>query len=166
MEKVLQELADKQALDELIYRQAISVDTHDWDTYRSCFDDDVHFDFTDHTDRVIGKGFGIVRSGDRWVEQVIAAVSGFEGTQHLITNAIHTLNGDSAESVCFIVADHFLNNEVGDRSISMGGVYTFGSVRKAAGWKIKTWHLKILWYRGNPSLYKLAGARGAGQSVS
>lgn len=158
-DNALQHLLDKRALDELIYRQANAVDRHDWAAYRACFDDDVHFDFTDHTDRVIGKGFGIVNSGDKWVAQVIHAVSGFEGTQHVISNAVHTVNGDRAETECQILADHFLNNDRGDRSITMGGIYTFSSVRKADGWKIKTWHLKVLWYRGNPSLYHLAGEK-------
>jgi 3-phenylpropionate/cinnamic acid dioxygenase small subunit len=156
----LQDLLDKRALDELIFRQAIAVDEHDWDAYRACFDDEVHFDFTDHTDRVIGKGFGIVESGDEWLEKVIAAVSGFEGTQHLISNTVHQLDGDRATSVCLIVAEHFLNTDRGDRSITMGGIYRFGSVRKRDGWRIKDWHLKVLWYRGNPSLYKLAAERG------
>lgn len=156
-ESLLQELADKRALDEVIYRQAIAVDLQDWRAYRSCFDDDVHFDFTDHTDKVIGKGFGIVENGDRWVEQVTQAVSGFDGTQHLISNVVHAVTGDRAESVCLILADHFLNNDHGDRSITMAGVYTFGSVRKASHWRIKTWRLKVLWYRGNPGLYRLAG---------
>lgn len=157
--QLLRELADKRALDELIFRQANAVDQHDWPVYRSCFDDDVHFDFTDHTDRVIGKGFGIVKSGDQWLSQVTQAVEGFEGTQHIISNAVHTVSGDRADSVCQILADHFLNNDRGDRSITMGGIYTFGSVRKTTGWKIKTWHLKVLWYRGNPSLYHLAGQK-------
>jgi 3-phenylpropionate/cinnamic acid dioxygenase small subunit len=155
----VQMLLDKRALDELIYRQANAVDKHDWVAYRSCFEDDVHFDFTDHTDRVIGRGFGIVKSGDQWVEQVIQAVSGFEGTSHVISNAVHEVKGDTAKSECQILADHFLSNDRGDPSITMAGIYTFSSVRKKEGWKIKTWNLKILWYRGNPSLYHLAGEK-------
>jgi hypothetical protein len=36
-EDIVQELADKRALDELIYRQAVAVDRRDWTTYRTCF---------------------------------------------------------------------------------------------------------------------------------
>lgn len=152
-------LLDKRSLDDLIYRQAVAVDLHDWDTYRSCFDDEVYFDFTDHTDRVIGKGFGVVTSGDVWVSQVIQAIGGFDSTSHVITNAVHDVVGDVAESSCLIVADHFLNNDNGDRYITMAGVYQFTSTRTPNGWKIKKWTLKILWYRGNPVLYKLAGEK-------
>jgi hypothetical protein len=156
---MLQEIADKRALDELIYRQAIAVDRRDWTVYRTFFDDDIDFDLTEHTDRVIGKGFGLVTKGDQWVAQVIQAVSGFDATQHVISNACHTVDGDSAETVCYVLAHHFLNNDCGDRCIAMGGVNTFGSVRKPNGWKIKTWHVRPLWYSGNPSLYHLAAQK-------
>jgi len=73
----------------------------------------------------------------------------------------YTLRGDSAETICLVVAEHFLNNDSGDRSITMGGIYTIGSIRSNLQWKIKTWTLKILWYRGNPGLYRLAGERFA-----
>jgi hypothetical protein len=55
-----------------------------------------------------------------------------------------------------VLADHFLNNQTGDRSITMAGIYTFDSVRTPGGWKIDRWVLKILWYRGNPNIYQLA----------
>jgi hypothetical protein len=43
----------------------------------------------------------------------------------------------------------------------MAGIYTFDSIRTAAGWKIRRWVLKILWYRGNPTIYQLAQQRAA-----
>ena len=156
---ILQELADKSALDELVYRQALAVDRHDWPTYRACFEDDIDFDLSDHTDRVVGRGFGILRSGDVWVSQVMQLVRGFDSHQHLISNACHTVKGDHAETVCHVLAEHFLNNDCGDRSISVGGIYTMGCVRRQSGWKIKTWRMKVLWYRGNPTLYRLAAEK-------
>ena len=159
-DQLLQELADKRALDELISRQALAQDRHDWVTYRACLaDGEVYFDFTDHTDRVIGKHIGIERSADAWLEKVKSVMPGFDGSQHLISNLLHSVRGDEAHSECFILADHFLNNENGDRSITMAGIYTFDSTRTASEWKIRRWVLKILWYRGNPSIYHLAQLR-------
>ena len=160
--ELLQELADKRALDELICRQALAQDKRDWPTYRACLaDGEVHFDFTDHTDRVVGKHIGIERSADAWLEKVKTVMPGFDGSQHVISNLLHAVEGDEAHSECFILADHFLNNETGDRSITMAGIYTFDSMRSTAGWKIRRWVLKILWYRGNPSIYQLAQQRAA-----
>jgi hypothetical protein len=160
MNAILHDLADKRALDDLIYRQALAVDKHDWATYRKCLaNGEVHFDFTDHTDRVVGKHIGVETSADRWVEKVISVNAGFEGSQHSISNAIHAINGDAGESECMVVADHFLSNNRGSRSFTMGGIYTFSTVRTPDGWKIRRWLLKILWYRGNPTLYELAAEK-------
>jgi hypothetical protein len=157
---ILQELADKRALDELISRQALALDKRDWVTYRSCLaDGEVHYDFTDHTDRVIGRHIGVEHNADSWVAKVKSVMPGFDGSQHLITNILHTITAAKSHSECFVLADHFLNNETGDRSITMGGIYTFDSVRSSSGWKIKRWVLKILWYRGNPTIYQLAQER-------
>src|SRR6185312_3577070 len=109
-----------------------------------------------HTDRVVGKHVGVETSADQWVAKVKAVMPGLDGRQHLISNTIHTVRGKIADSVCFVLADHFLNNGTGDRSITMAGIYSFQSVRAAAGLKISRWHLKILWYRGNPTIYQLA----------
>jgi len=156
-EDILRELSDKQALSELICRQALCLDKSDWATYRACLaDGEVMFDFTDHTDKVVGKRIGVERSADQWVEKIKSVMPGFDGSQHLITNILHTVRGDRSQSECFVLADHFLNNSTGDRSITMAGIYTFGCIRTGAGWKINHWVLKILWYRGNPHIYQLA----------
>jgi hypothetical protein len=159
---LLRELADKRALDDMIFRAALALDKRDWPAYRSCLADGaVHFDFTAHTDRVVGKHVGVETNPDRWVEKLAAIMPGFDGSQHLITNTVHSVQGDAAESECFILADHFLNNDVGDRSIAMGGIYTFRSIRAPAGWRIQRWHLRPLWYRGNPGLYQIAAEKAA-----
>ena len=160
--QIVQELIDKQALTELIFRQALANDQRDWKTYRECMaDGDVHFDFTDHTDRVIGKHVGVVTSSDSWVAKVTAVNLGFDATQHIISNLIHVVRAEEADSECFTVAEHFLNNSIGDRSITMGGIFKIQSVRTPSGWKIKRWHLAVLWYRGNPAIYRLAQERAA-----
>lgn len=164
---LLQQLADKQALDELIYRQALALDRHDWKTYRRCMADGaVHFDFTEHTDRVVGKHIGVETSADRWVEKAMAVMAGFEGTQHMISNTLHVVEGDHAKSECFILADHFLANDRGGPSFTMGGIYSFESIRAVDGWRINRWHLKILWYRGNPTVYEAAAERVRARAAS
>jgi hypothetical protein len=157
----LQELLDKQALTELIHRVALALDKRDWAAYRACLLDVVHFDFTPHTDRVVGKNIGVVKSGDEWVAKLRWVMPGFDSSQHLTTNVVHVLDGDVASSECFIVADHFLNNEIGERTCTMGGIYRWKSARTAEGWKIHEWYLTPLWYRGNPAVYQIAAERAA-----
>jgi len=155
----IEELMDKRALDELISAQAIAVDTHDWDGYRKCFADKVRFDFSEHVERVVGKGVGEATDPDQWVANVKSVIPGFDSTMHSVTNIIHEIKGDRASSRCYVTAEHFLNTDSGDRSITASGIYMFGSVRTASGWKLETWRLKTLFYRGNPLLYKQAADR-------
>jgi hypothetical protein len=155
----LQVLLDKQALDELISTQALAVDRRDWTTYRSCFADAVNFDFSEHVERLVGKGVGSATDPDKWVADVKSVIPGFDATMHAVTNAVHKVQGDASQSECYVVAEHFLNNDGGDRSITASGIYTFGSVRTPQGWKLKTWRLKVLYYRGNPSLYMRAAEK-------
>ena len=155
----VQELLDKRALDELINGQALAVDTLDWPAYRKCFADQVNFDFSEHVERVAGKGLGVATNPDEWVTNVRKVIPGFDSTMHTITNAVHVVNGDKASSRCFVTAEHFLNTDSGDRSITASGLYTFDSIRTASGWKLQTWRLKVHYYRGNPSLYMAAAAR-------
>jgi hypothetical protein len=156
----LQVLLDKSALDDLIYTQAMALDQRDWPTYRTCFADVVDFDFSEHIGRVTGQpGVGIATDPDAWVENVRSCVPGFDATMHSVTNVVHKVAGDQAKSDCLVTAEHFLNNDSGDRSITASGIYNFQSIRTPAGWKLKTWRLKVLWYRGNPSLYLRAAEK-------
>jgi hypothetical protein len=153
------ELLDKRELDDLIFGQAMAVDTLDWAAYRKCFADQVHFDFSEHVERVAGKGLGAATDPDQWVENVKKVIPGFDATMHSVTNVIHQVTADRASSRCFVTAEHFLNTDTGDRSITASGIYTFDSIRTPTGWKLHTWRLKTLYYRGNPSLYMAAAAR-------
>jgi hypothetical protein len=66
---------------------------------------------------------------------------------------------DIASSRCYIIAEHFLNDVGGDHGTTSSGIYTFDSIRTSDGWKIKNWQLKVLHYRGNSALYRVAAER-------
>jgi hypothetical protein len=50
-------------------------------------------DFRTHTDDVLGKSVGIVRDPDKWIAAVSQAVAGFDATQHIVSNLVHTIEG-------------------------------------------------------------------------
>jgi len=155
----LQILLDKQALDELIYTQAMALDAQDWATYRSCFADEVNFDFSEHVERAVGQKIGAATDPDQWVSNSASVIPGFDSTMHTIASPVHVVRADTASSRCYIIAEHFLNDVGGDRSTTSSGIYTFDSIRTSGGWKIKNWRLKILYYRGNLALYRIAAER-------
>jgi hypothetical protein len=159
MDNPLQILLDQRALDDLIYTQAMALDGQDWKTYRSCFADEINFDFSEHVERAVGQNIGVATDPDEWVRNSASVIPGFDSTMHAISNPVHVVKGDTASSRCYITADHFLNDIGGERSTTSSGIYTFDSIRTSDGWKIKNWRLKVLHYRGNLSLYRVAAER-------
>lgn len=157
-------LEDKRALDDLIYTQTMAMDTRDWATYRRCLADEIDFDLRDHFERFAGKGAGLATDPDAMIEGARAILPGFDATMHSVTNLVHTVDGDSATSVCFTVGQHYLNNELGDRNLDTAMHSTYGCVRSAAGWKIRSLVLKVVYYKGNISLFDIAAKKvAAGQ---
>ena len=157
MSEKLQELMDKRALDELIYSTMHAMDSSDWPAYRKGMTDDAEYDFTSHgvaTD----KAAEIMKGADYFITVLAGVLEGFESTQHHVTNILHTLNGDTATTNCYVFSEHFLNNDRGDRSVSCGGRYEVATVRTAQGWKVVKWRFIASWFRGNTMLYQLASA--------
>jgi 3-phenylpropionate/cinnamic acid dioxygenase small subunit len=151
----LQELLDKRALDELIFRTMHALDARDWNAYRTSFVDEVAFDFREHG-AAPPEARQVIEGYDNFIVLQRAVIEGFDTAQHHVTNMVHTLNGDEAVTDCCLYAEHFLNNDFGDRSVSLGGRYQFHSRKGAEGWKIHRQRFYSPWIRGNPMLYQLA----------
>lgn len=156
----LQILLDKRALDEMVYKCMHAMDTHDWALYRAQVVDDAVFDFSDHgvaTDDAAEP----MRGADNYIAILASVITGFDSTQHCVSNMFHEVSGDTAKTKAYVYAEHFLNNDKGGRRISCGARYHIDAVKSAGQWKIK--HLKFLtfWFDGNTSLYGLAGKAAA-----
>lgn len=157
----IQHMIDKRELDELIYDQMTFTDLCDWERYRRCLADVIDFDLSDHVDRVAPPGFGLVNDPDEWIARVKSSAPGFDATIHSVLNLVHDLDGDHATSRCFVVGEHQLVNDLGDPNLTVATHSTYGSIRTPEGWKIKSLKLKLMYYRGNPSLYAIAAKRVA-----
>jgi len=155
MTNAIQELLDKRALDELVYGCMNAVDALDWKTYRGLLLDDAEFDITDHG-VAPDETAEIIKGADQLLSVVKSVLTGFEAVQHHVTNMVHRVDGDEATTNAYVYAEHFLNNDRGDRSVTCGGRYKITSRRTQDGWKVASWQLRISWFRGNPMLYKLA----------
>jgi hypothetical protein len=161
----LQTLLDKHALDHLIYSSMHAIDSGDWSNYRKGFAEDVEFDFTDHG--VAPSETAKPMTGIDYVITIMRSVmDGFDAAQHHVTNMVHHLDGDTATTDCYVYAEHFLNNDRGDRSISLGGRYHVSSRRTDNGWQVTKWRFATSWFRGNPMLYQLAAEIAARQKQS
>lgn len=162
---MLETLCDKRALDEMLFRYALALDRRDWGQYRNLLTDDVVFDFCDHGS--VGAGTPEFVSGRDNVANAAAKVmAGFDATQHCITNIVHEIAGDNATTRCYLTAEHFLNNDRGDRNVGCGARYEIDARRTGEGWKIAKLRFITLWFRGNTGLYAMAAANAARKSSS
>ena len=151
----LRDLMDKVALDELIRSVSHALDARDWPAYRAHFADTAEFDFTDHASAP-KETDEIIVGPDRMISVMRTVMDGLEAAQHHVTNLVHHLDGDEAQSDCYVLAEHFLNNDRGDRDVTLGARYAVVSHRFGDGWQIVRWRFTTAWFRGNPMLYELA----------
>lgn len=135
-EKKLQTLLDRMEIIDIQNRYATGVDTRDRDLYRSCFTDEMELDMAG-----MGLGEPMKISADEWVDRAVSLVSGFESTQHIITNHVVTIEGDEATCIAYLQARHY-NPE---NMYTVGGYYTNRLVRTPEGWKISRLKLTPSW---------------------
>jgi len=135
-----QELVDRMEITDTSIRYATGVDHRDRDLYRSCFTDEIEFDFS-----AMGMGEPKKIRADEWVDQAFLIVSSFQSTQHIITNHVIRVDGDEATCVCYLQAQHFNP----DSLFTVGGYYTNRLIRTPSGWKISKLQLTTTWTKSS-----------------
>ena len=63
-----------------------------------------------------------------------------------------TLDGDEADSVCYLQAQHVRPGTMGGDTLIVAGRYLDRFVRTADGWRIAQRRLEIGWTDGNPAV--------------
>lgn len=151
LETRLGELEDKLAITDVLYQYATGLDSREWEVLADCFTDDGVCDFLE---------FGGVNEGKEAIVALCSGVlSGLDSSQHLIGNPRVTLAGDSASSVCYFQAQHFLAGPAGGNTYLVGGSYVDRLRRTDAGWKIEHRTLLCSWQDGNAGVFTEAAAR-------
>lgn len=131
-----------------------SVDRRDWSAVRACFSESVILDYS-----LINGNPATQVNADDVVKQWQKLLSGFQSTHHSLTNFLVTLNGDKASVECYFRALHFLPNDQGDSTWTLGGHYHYTLQRGTDSWVI-TGSVGIkAWATGNQNLFVLAGQR-------
>jgi len=132
----LQTLIDRMDITDTSLRYATGIDLKDRALYRSCFTEEIEMDLSS-----MGLGPPVTVPADVWVEQALTLVSGFQSTQHIITNHVIIVEGDEATCVAYVQARHFNPGSM----ITVGGYYTNRLVRSPEGWKICKLKLTQTW---------------------
>jgi hypothetical protein len=153
-EAMLKKILDRMEISDTVIRYATGVDMRDWETYRSCFTDEIEIDFSSWS-----KDLSSRLKADDWVDMVRKTLTGFEATQHISSNHVIELNGDEATCTSYVQAQHYLPNNQGHNAYTLGGYYTNHLLRTPGGWKISKCKLTVTWTDGNRHVFDLARER-------
>ena len=116
---------------QVLYRYARAVDTKDWKALEGVFTADARI----HYALEGGAEVSFAQLGP-WLA---GAMRIFEVTQHVVTNPLVELAGDSARSVCYLQATHAQVRLDGTRKLTTeGGRYSDTWTRTPEGWRIAT----------------------------
>ena len=135
----IRDLADRLAIGDLLTRYATAVDRRDWDLYRAVFTSDAEIDYT--------SAGGIAGTVDEVVEFLDSALSGFEMTQHLVSNVDTSVEGDTARVTAMFNNPMRLSD--GDTWFT-GGWYHHDLVRTADGWRSRKLREESAWFDRAP----------------
>ena len=144
----LQLLLDRAHIGELIHRYPVSIDSRDWNLFRSIFTDEIQV----YLGPPIEKPKLRTISADKFTEQVTHVISRFDVTQHFLTDYHVEVNGNDAVWVSYMQARHF---KQGQLTWDMGGFYTYQLVRFGDGWKIPKYTLTVTWEVNRPPDFRI-----------
>ena len=151
----LRSLLDRAGVIDAATRVAVLADARDWHALRAVFAEEVDVDYTS----LVGGEPQTVR-GDDLIEGWRAALSGYDATQHAVTNHLARVDGDRAACSAYVVARHYLLNYKGGDLWTLGGRYDYRLLRDPGGsWKVSATKLTVLWAEGNQLLPELARRR-------
>jgi len=147
-------LVDRARITDHVLRYATGIDRRDWKLYRSIFADPLTVDFSSWS----GEPSAMI-SADEWVAGVRATLEPFDATQHVLTNFLIEVDGDSAMCTCYMAAHHHLISGDLREMHSIGGYYVHHLHRAADGWLIHQTQLNVTWEMGDRALFEQAALR-------
>jgi hypothetical protein len=128
---------------ELMVRYGVAIDRKDWAGFRACFTPDVE---------AVYEGFGTYHGHDELEGFVRPAVTSLDATQHLFSNFLVQLDGDSAQFQCYVQATHVKLATPGGNRFTVGGPYDNHAVLTPEGWKMDRFRFWATWTDGNDAV--------------
>ncbi|MGH3758106.1 nuclear transport factor 2 family protein [Actinophytocola sp.] len=145
-------LSDRAEITDAVVRMGWYLDRRDWDGLRDLCTERVYTDYTalwggqpreDPVDELLSTS-----AQGSWRR----TMDGLEATQHLITNVLVDVDGDTARARANVLGVHRLANPHGSPLWTVGGTYDLGLVRTAAGWRIRAITQGLSWVEGNQQI--------------
>ena len=125
----LEQISDRIEIDDLLIRYTVAIDTKDWELLDTVFTPDAKVDYT--TSGGIKGSYPEVRA---WLAEVLAL---FEMTQHLISNSVVRIDGDTAAARTMVFNPMGRDDGKGGLELFyVGAWYEDKLVRTPEGWRI------------------------------
>ena len=136
------------------YEYAMGIDSRDFGLLRSVFTENITMNFEDYNGQPESK----LRADD-WVESCKPLFLGLDSTQHIMSNPIVTVEGDTAFCKMQMQAFHFYENR-SQEEFSIGGYYEDKLFHNGSKWLISAVTLNIFWTRGVRDIMSAATKKG------
>lgn len=140
----VQHFADQAAVKNTLITMVTAVDSNDWATTLAQFDDKV---FVDYSSMTGDAGSEVVAKDlvNGW-EKLLGKVQ----SQHLVTNVVVSIDGDTASVKSYVDASHFAK---GVEHFDVLGSYDHKLKRTDDGWKITYLKLNLIGVKGNANFF-------------
>lgn len=146
-DKILRNLADREAIRDVRHRFGRALDTRDWPLFESLFTDDIEADFTQ---------FGLPR-----IQGPKQQLTGFfrqafgrddMRTQQLYANFLIAIDGDRAHCISSLHGHHYVKDCPGGEVFELRATYHDHLVRDADSWKLAALRLQVISLLGNAAM--------------
>ncbi|GAA2056601.1 nuclear transport factor 2 family protein [Catenulispora yoronensis] len=135
-------LADRLAIVDTVIAYATAVDTRDWGKFEALFTPDAEWEYRAGGEHHTGP--------ERITARVRPSIERLDATQHLLTNHVVAVDGDTATHTCYYLAQHLR----GTGRFLAAGRYV-DELRRADGrWLIAGRVLISTWAEGDPSILR------------
>jgi hypothetical protein len=141
LEKMVQELWDRDRIAAVPLTYARGIDRRDWDLVRSCFTDDCFVE-----------GSRASAPIEEYLADLRPGVEAFPTTMHFMGNQLVEVDGDTGRVETYAVAFHWAAERAGaddPANLVVGVRYQDSMVRTADGWRIANRHVDPDWRAGS-----------------
>jgi 3-phenylpropionate/cinnamic acid dioxygenase small subunit len=133
--------SDQSQIEQILYLYARAIDQKDWKALERVFTPDARI----HYALERGAELRFPELGP-WLARSMTI---FKATQHVISNPLVEVQGDTASSTAYLIASHVQVRQDGSESVTReGGRYTDTWLRRPEGWRIATRRLERIWVDG------------------
>lgn len=146
------QVADKLAVVETLYRFAAGIDLRDRELLSSAFADNAVSDFRPAAAKA-GFEYPILNGRSTIVEALLNSLGGLD-TTHSMSNPRVAVDADSARVDVLVEAQHVSRKDAASQYL-MKNRYQVVLIRRGAGWEIQKVTVDNVWRTGNPNV--LAG---------